>query len=258
MTYEIRDNNQFNSKEIYFAEKPNEAIRNALKTLKFRWNGVKKCWYGFAQEHEIVNAILNTSTEEEPATVVTDGYLGGGAIYGSKSNLNLYGSDLAKAIRQDIKKAGIKGVTIASKHGNIQATINTNSEDLKTKEQFIDEYEINPSMNWIYIFDENEKTKAISTDLYFTMDAQRQEELRKQAAAFEFYKDYEQRQSINHYCIDKYNGFSSSGISKIKQVLDIINAYRYDNSNSMVDYFDTNFYIDIYTQPKAKKEIEAA
>ena len=77
MTYEIRSNIQFNSKEIYFDGKPSEEVRKALKALRFHWHSVKKCWYGYAAEHEIVNAILNTSTDEAPASVVSDGYLGG-------------------------------------------------------------------------------------------------------------------------------------------------------------------------------------
>ena len=59
MTYEIRPNMQFNSFEIYFDEKPNEAIRSALKALKFRWHKIKKCWYGFADNVETLDDILN-------------------------------------------------------------------------------------------------------------------------------------------------------------------------------------------------------
>ena len=149
MTYEIRKNPQFDSSEIYFDGKPSEDIRNALKALRFRWNKVKRCWYGYAAEHEIVNAILATSTEEAPATIYTDGYLGGGAVYGSKSNLHLYGSELAKAIRADIKKAGIKGVTIASKHGNIQATITTSAADVIPEDEFINTYRVKGSFDWV-------------------------------------------------------------------------------------------------------------
>ena len=39
MTYTINTNAEFNSLEIFFDGKPNEAIRNALKELKFRWHG---------------------------------------------------------------------------------------------------------------------------------------------------------------------------------------------------------------------------
>lgn len=38
----------------------------------------------------------------------------------------------------------------------------------------------------------------------------------------------------------------------IKKANAIISAYRYDESNPMVDYFDTNFYYYICTKPTAK------
>lgn len=50
MTYTMTRNPQFNSLEIAFDGKPSEAIREALKELKFRWHGVKKVWYGYADE----------------------------------------------------------------------------------------------------------------------------------------------------------------------------------------------------------------
>ena len=58
--YTIRNNEQFGSKEIYFEAKPTSAEREALKGLKFRWNGKKICWYGFA-EAEQISAALNGS-----------------------------------------------------------------------------------------------------------------------------------------------------------------------------------------------------
>ena len=57
MTYQIKINTQFNSKEIYFNSKPTEETRNALKALNFRWHKVKMCWYGFATEEQIAEAI---------------------------------------------------------------------------------------------------------------------------------------------------------------------------------------------------------
>ena len=251
MNYEIKNHPQYNSREIYFDGKPAEAVRDALNALKMRWNSVKKCWYGYAGEHELINAIQSNSTDDNPATVYTDGYMGGGAIYGSKSNRHLYGADLAAAIRQDIKAAGIKGVTIARKHGNIQATIRTTADDCKGKEEFLAEYRVKPIYNSIYFFDEDGKTESISADQYYQMDARRQENIRRSAAAYEYHKEIESENALNHYYIDRYTGFSESGLTKIKKVLAIIEAYRYDESNSMVDYFNTNFYIDIYTEPAA-------
>ena len=64
MTYEIRKNQQFNSAEIYFGGKPSEEVRNALKALKFRWHGQKKCWYGYATEEEVKSAIDGLPVEK--------------------------------------------------------------------------------------------------------------------------------------------------------------------------------------------------
>lgn len=249
MTYEIRNNAQFNSSEIYFDGKPSEAIRSALKSLRFRWHSVKKCWYGYAQEHEIVNAILGTSTDEEPAEVVTDGYLGGGAVYGSKSNLHLYGSDLAKAIREDLKKAGIKGVTITSKNGNIQATITTTAADVASEADFVNAYTVKGSFGWVDYTDENDIRRSVHIRDYYELPDELRERIRVEHARREYARDYTHRADLNQYHLDQYTGFTAAGLARIKAVHNIITAYRYDESNSMVDYFNTNFYISLYTKP---------
>lgn len=58
MSYSIAINNQFNSLEVSFTEKPTEAIREALKSLKFRWNPKKSVWYGFT-EKETLEKVLS-------------------------------------------------------------------------------------------------------------------------------------------------------------------------------------------------------
>lgn len=57
MEYTINANAAFNSIEIAFDCKPSEEIREALKTLKFRWHGVKKVWYGYCTEEQARAAI---------------------------------------------------------------------------------------------------------------------------------------------------------------------------------------------------------
>lgn len=249
MTYNITRNTQFDSIEISFDGKPSEAVRDALKDLKFRWHSVKKVWYGYAAEHEAIAAILGASTDEAPAEVVTDGYLGGGAVYGSKSNLHLYGTDLAKAIRADLKKAGIKGVTIASKHGNIQATVTTTAADLVPENEFVGSYQVKGSFGWVDYTDDDGMNKTVHINDYYELPAELKERIRVEHARREYARDYARQNGVNHFHLDKYSGFTASCLAKLHAVLDIISAYRYDESNSMVDYFNTNFYIDIYTKP---------
>lgn len=55
--YTITANTQFNSIEITFDGKPCEAIRTALKDMRFRWHNVKKVWYGYKDEETVKKAL---------------------------------------------------------------------------------------------------------------------------------------------------------------------------------------------------------
>ena len=59
MKYEITANEAFKSFEISFDEKPSEAVRDALKALRYRWHSVKKIWYGYSDEKTVREAIEN-------------------------------------------------------------------------------------------------------------------------------------------------------------------------------------------------------
>ncbi len=78
--------------------------------------------------------------------------MGGGAVYGSKSNKALYGADLSAAIRADIKAAGIKGVTVKCKSysggQSITATIHTSAADYIDEADYIAAYRVRG--NWVY------------------------------------------------------------------------------------------------------------
>lgn len=67
MKYTITENAKFGSLEITFPAKPDEATRDALKALKFRWNGKRGLWYGFATV-EAVKAALEGETAQEAQT----------------------------------------------------------------------------------------------------------------------------------------------------------------------------------------------
>lgn len=67
-SYEIRENEHFHSQEIIFAEKPSAEIREALKALKFRWNGKRGLWYGFASVEQTRAAIEGKAQAEEQKT----------------------------------------------------------------------------------------------------------------------------------------------------------------------------------------------
>lgn len=72
--YEIKENAQFNSIEIWFNDKPSATVRDALKSLKFRWHGVKKCWYGYADRDAVEKAINGetAATDAKPTPEKTN------------------------------------------------------------------------------------------------------------------------------------------------------------------------------------------
>lgn len=63
--YTIAANAEFKSIEITFDGKPSEAIRTALKELRFRWHNVKKVWYGYTDEQTVTAAIANAESPSE-------------------------------------------------------------------------------------------------------------------------------------------------------------------------------------------------
>lgn len=264
--YEIRENHQYNSREIYFDGKPSRATLDALKALKMRWNHVKSCWYGYAQECDLINAIITndrdgediTGEKTEGATVYTNGYLGGGAVYGSKSDKHLYGADLSKAIREDLKVAGIKGASVRCKSysggQSITVTLSLPQSAYVGKEQFAVDYRIPTSASWIYYEDEDGKSQTMHIDKYYSREtsADEREKIRISAAASEYSREAESENDLNIFHLDKYKVYTPETMETIKKVNSIISAYRYDESNAMVDYFDTNFYYSIVTKPLVK------
>jgi len=247
MTYEIRYNCKYNSHEVYFDGKPSEEVRQALKDMRFRWHSVNKCWYGYNQtEESIAAAITATTTDEEPASVIGDGYMGGGAIYGSKSHKYLWGADLSAAVREDLKKAGIKGATckIHTYAGgqNLTVTVKVNPSDFLSFEQYLDNYRIKGSQAWIYL----DNGEYIHCDKYWSLDADEREQIRRSAAERDYRKVTTEEAAYTLGWIDFLTEAAKKTVARIDA---IVSAYRYDCSNGMVDYFDTNFYYDIRLKP---------
>lgn len=72
--FEIRENKEYNSREVYFDDKPDESTRASLKGLKMRWNRKKSCWYGFASEGDLLEVLREDESNQE---IATPGYMGG-------------------------------------------------------------------------------------------------------------------------------------------------------------------------------------
>lgn len=244
-SYRIEKNAQYNSNEIYFESKPAAEVLTALRGLKMRWNPKKGCWYGFAAQNDILAAI--GEHDNEPGGTISEGYLGAIRWDGNKSGKHLYGAELSKAIRDDIRAAEIKGVTVSCKTysggQHITAKIKITEADMISRDQYIADYTISTSRAHIYIGDWGE---SIHIDEYYKLDSAEKERIRQAAAEYD-YKQAAHGQDINQYSIDRETAYTADTLRKLHRVKTIIEAYRYDGTNSMVDYFDTNFYYDLQT-----------
>lgn len=250
MLYSITTNSHFDSCEVTFDGKPAEAVRAALKALRMRWNPKRALWYGFAAEDEIKAAIQAAQPAEEPAQIAQPGYLGATAISGAKADRHLRGAELAAAIRADIKAAGIKGVSVRINGRGIAdaitATISATSADLVPLADYVAAYRP-AGRNWIDLG--NGESVPLGT-YYDRWNAQTAghaagyiPEIQRRAAETEY--DFSAGtgcHQINQYHIAKYAEYTPAFLAKLEAVNNIIANYNYDDSNSMVDYFDTNFY----------------
>lgn len=248
MTYEIRYNSKYNSHEVYFDGKPSEEVRSVLKAHRFRWHSINRCWYGYGiSEESLAQLITGASTEEEPASVVGDGYMGGGAIYGSKSHKHLHGADLSAAVRDDLKKAGIKGATVKihtySGGQNLTVTVKCAPEDYLPFDEFLAAYQIKGT-GWITYGPGS--GEYIHADKYWTMGYDEREHIRIAAATYDYEKVTTKEQRTR---VDWIDWLTAAAKKRVERIDSIISAYRYDCSNGMVDYFDTNFYYDICLKP---------
>lgn len=69
MEYSIAKNETYNSIEIAFNGKPDEKTREILKANRFRWHGLRRVWYGYADEQTIRDQLdggTAKATSEQP------------------------------------------------------------------------------------------------------------------------------------------------------------------------------------------------
>lgn len=68
---ELVKNIEFNGIELYFGERPEYKVIEVLKSARFRWHSIKKCWYAKENENTLsiahsVIKYINKETDELP------------------------------------------------------------------------------------------------------------------------------------------------------------------------------------------------
>lgn len=188
-----------------------------------------------------------TNTNKIYSTQATDAYLGAIGYEGSNSRCGKYGAELAKVFRQEFKDNGIKGVSVKSNRGgytdSFVFTFNVTDNDIIS----LDEYRNKSTEGWASPLDallgfcRGWKWIPTANGVLFyerLFDLTNSESQR--VLDYNIERKYNHIELYTHHDAPEY--YTESFKNKVRLVKAIINSYNYDNSNSMVDYFDTGFY----------------
>lgn len=258
MTANYTINQELNGIEITFDSKPEAATLEALKANGYRWHRVKKLWYAknTAERLSLAQSIADGQTAAATATKAASTE----AINLDNLGANkpsLYGAELAKAIREDLKRRGVKGVTVRARRvtydTGITVTIKATAADFASIEEMKKRYSFSDFLcaaashgifdgeKWVYNIDEyTEEEKS----------AEYEKTVRYQASKTPSVSTHH---IIN--CRNDYYTITTDFYNKIVAVFKIANQWNYDHSDTMSDYFDVGYYLDIDIKDEEGREI---
>lgn len=193
-----------------------------------------------------------------------EGYLGATAWKGKKSDTFLYGSDLSRAIRQDLKENGITGISVKcdtySGGQSLTITIKAKPSDYVSKDEFKKRYTEGDVMRGRDVIckasDYNEKynyfenTQIISVDEFGVLPQTEREKILNYHQDIMYITNRNEKHNYISYMNDyDYKIYTDEMRRKLEKIQGIVSEYNHNDSNSMVDYFDNNFYVDYTVKP---------
>lgn len=244
-------NQELNGIEISFDAKPEAATLERLKANGYRWHRAKKVWYAknTATRLELAKAITDTTAPISAPALAKDKETINLDNLGVKpENFSFYGAELAKFIRDDLKRRGVKGATVRSRYSGyttaITVTVKATAADFVSIEEGAERF--NRSA---FTIDLDRGIYIGGRYLYFD----------------EWEKMTEEEQTATHRgyiaeCIDRltsvhfgyswasrahYWEFTSKFWYKLTAIYKIANQWNYCNDDIMTDYFDRGYYLDI-------------
>ena len=237
-------NKELNGIELFFEAKPDAKTLEAVKNNGFRWSPSKKIWYA-KQTSDRLTFIetLGTITESSSNNIINLDNLGV-----KPEGFSYYGADLAKLIREDLKKRGVKGVTVRARKitydTGITITVKATAEDFSSIEEASKRYGYYKFLNDIANHELYIEGRYISNaDDHMTEE--------EKQAAYELYIE-EQIKKLNsvqfgYSWADRkyYFEFTSKFWEKLTAIYKIANQWNYCNDDIMTDYFDRGYYLDI-------------
>lgn len=203
---------------------------------------------------------MNTTLLKEYTTEASDGYMGAIKTTGSKSQLYLGDAELSKQIRQalqavlapELSKSDVKvrkesyslGRTI---HITLRLDKNKYAPTRDEFKQMIVDNVKRDRYTWI----RTEDGKDIFHEAYRSMTDDEKRKVEQATAEQQAIWNYDRDTvDINQYHIDKEDMLTDDGKEIVRVANQVIKAFNYDDSNSQVDYFDTNFYYNLKVEWK--------
>ena len=243
-------NKEFNGIEITFDSKPAAETLEALKASGYRWHRVKKVWYAKQNPERLALAQALTGEQiiETPAPKAAKADTINLDNLGETRPVSLYGAELAKSIREDLKRRGVKGVTVRARKvtwdTGITVTIKATSSDFASLEEMRERHDKRDFINALDRFGAYIGERWVYYKEYMAMSDEEQEET---------YNSYLINQatkaSINtHYIVNNrntYYEFTTAFYNKVVAVFKIANQWNWDHSDMMTDYFDIGYFLDI-------------
>ena len=203
---------------------------------------------------------MNTTLLKDYTTVASDGYMGATKTTGSKSQVYLGDAELSKQIRQALQavlapELNKSDVRVRKESYSMGRTIHITlrldkSKYAPTRDEF-KQIVVDNVKRHRYDWIQNGDGKEVFHEAYWEMteDEKRKAEqaTAEQRAIWDYGRD---TTNINHYHIDKEDMLTEDGKEIVRVANQVIKAFNYDDSNSQVDYFDTNFYYNLKVEWK--------
>jgi len=244
-------NQELNGIEISFEAKPEAATLEALKANGYRWHRSRRIWYAkqTAERLTLAESLTDGQTAARvPAKSAKVEAINLDNLGVKPDNFSYHGADLAKLIREDLKRRGVKGVTVRSRYSGyttaITVTVKATAADFVSIEEGTERF--------------NRSSFTIDLDRGIYTGG-------RYLYCAEWEKMTEEEQTATHRgyiaeCIDRltsvqfgyswasrahYWEFTSIFWDKLTAIYKIANQWNYCNDDIMTDYFDRGYYLDI-------------
>ena len=234
--YKIVKNEDKKGVELYFEEIPTKEEREELKANGYKWHIQKKCWYIKENKQKEQVEPIKTGIKENPRFNYNQG-----AWEGINYSSNLSLKDIAKIIKNEIKRKypeATFSITTEYYSGGQSLHINlmkSTKNPFNSFEKAIEEAD-GKGDYYNRIYAHPEKWHGL------TEKEIEESEKNKQALKRRLQNGYMQ---INHYNIKNDYELSEYGKKILQDIASLADSFNFDDSDGMIDYFHTNFYMHL-------------